>query len=598
LNFCRFAEGPIIAKICYITTISDEVGLWLLNPLTMNRIFTVLILLFLTRTSFAQDIQSAVATRKFHFENNSLVDSTSEQLTPLSYGSIGVYSGSMKYTTEFEGVFYQAFYGANKIFFRKSSDGIAWSAAVTVTDTTLVGYTEYHPNIAVWRSGTEIHVGIAYIDSSQPLEQLRFIKSTDGGNTFGAAVFLSNHTDSNSIMNCGFSSKGDTLLASWTRYDGWAWQYLWESHSLDGGITWSAEQIVYTGWQYTFVGDSDIDDTGNFYAVICADLGWRVELVLVQSTDLGQTWVQTTQPTDLGSPNTSTNAQLLAANGIVFISATHSLSYLDNVNLHRSEDSGQTWSAIAVSDSDSLHVSNIGNGTLQYCHTAIAKGGGDRLYMVWADSRDSNVPDWNLCNYYIYLAWSDDNGLTWSPNYRVSSPSNTAITTNVYCNVTVVPGETGDDVLVSWSKNRDVSLLQVPGCTDNTACNYAIEANTDDGSCLHVGDACDDGNTSTLNDVITEMCECAGIVSGVEEWKSKFAIYPNPANDFVQLSAFSNATIQHLEIRDALGRIALIQSVYQPSVRLNIQSLSAGRYAIVLQTSEKVYIIPLVVTED
>lgn len=564
----------------------------------MKQILTFYCVIFCLISSSAQNIQSAVATRKFQFENNALVDSTSEQLTPLSYGSVGVYSGSMKYTAEFEGVFYQAFYGANKIFFRKSVDGIAWSDAIIVTDTSFTGYSDIYPNIAVWRSGEEIHVGICYIDSSQPLEQLRFVKSTNGGNTFGIPLFISNHTDSQQIMNCGFSSKGDTLLATWTRYNGWGWDSMLESHSLDGGFTWSPQQIAYTGWQYTFVGDSDIDDNGNFYAVICADLGWRVELVMVRSTDLGQTWQQTTPPTDLGSPNTSTNAQVMVEDSVVYIGATHSLSYLDHVNLHRSADFGQTWSTTPVSDSDSLNASNIGNGTLLYCHTAIAKGGGDRLYMVWADSRGNNVPDWNLCNYFIYLSWSDDNGLTWSPNYRVSSSSNYDITTNVYANVSVIPGENSDVVLVSWTKNRDVSIIQVEGCTDSSACNYNIEANIDNGSCLHVGEACDDGNASTLNDIITEMCECAGIVSGVEEWKSKIAIYPNPANDFVQLSALSNDAIQQLEIRDALGRIALIQSVHQSSVRLNIQSLSAGRYAIVLQTSDKVYTIPLVVTGD
>jgi hypothetical protein len=567
----------------------------------------------------------------------------------------------------------------------------------------LTGYTEYHPNIAVWRSGDEIHVGISYIDSSQPLEQLRFVKSTDGGLSFGSPIYLSSHTDSNSIMNCGFSSKGDTLLATWTRYDGWGWLYLWESHSLDGGNSWSAQQTVYTGWQYTFVGDSDIDDVGNFYAVICADLGWRVELVMVQSNDFGQTWVQTTQPTDLGSPNTSTNAQLLVENGIIYISATHSYSYLDNVNLHRSEDSGQSWTTIPVADSDSLHVSNIGNGTIHYCHTAIAKGGGNRLYMVWADSRDNNVYDWTQCNYYVYLSWSDDNGLSWSPNYRVSSASNTTITTNVYCNITVVPGEAGDSVLVSWSKNRDVSLLQVPGCTaieacnfnpeatiedgscelpgspcddgneatlfdvlmadcqcageltgcadfnacnytsgatiddgscqfpgdtcddgdantvndqlqadcscageipqvfgctDNTACNYDMEANSDDGSCLHVGDLCDDGNAGTENDVITSACECVGTAVGVQEWQQYFTYYPNPANDYVNISCLDQNVIERIEIRDMQGRVVLSPTNWAQPAIVDLSILSSGRYTLVVETSRGIYMLPLAVVRN
>jgi hypothetical protein len=669
----------------------------------MKRIITLSFLLFSFVSASAQDLQSAIATRLFHFENNELADSSAEQLTPLNYGSVGVYTGSMKYTMAFEGVYYQAFYGYDKIFFRKSLDGNVWSEAVTVTDTTVTGYTEFHPNISVWRNGDDIHVGISYIDSSQPLEQLRFVKSTDGGQTFQSSVALSNHSDSNSIMNCGFSAKGDTLLATWTRYDGWGWLYLWESHSFDGGLSWSAQQTVYTGWQYTFVGDSDIDDNGDFYAVICADLGWRVELVMVKSTDFGQTWTQTTPATDLGSPNTSTNAQLLVENGIIYISATHSYSYLDNINLHRSEDAGQTWSTIPVSDSDSLHVSNIGNGTIHYCHTAVAKGGGNRLYMVWADSRDNNVVDWTQCNYYVYLSWSDDNGLTWSPNYRVSSASNTIITTNVYCNISVVPGETGDDVLVSWSKNRDVSLLQVPGCTaieacnfnpeatiedgscelpgspcddgnettlfdvlnadclcageltgcadlnacnftigatiddgscnfpgdvcddgdantvndqiqadcscageipqivgctDDTACNYDSDANTDDGSCLHVGDICDDGIASTVNDVISEACECVGTVVGVEEWKQSFTYFPNPATDVISVVSQNGENIEQMEIRDLQGRILMSVNVAASPAVIDISALSAARYMLLVKTVSGTHVMPLVIARN
>ena len=50
----------------------------------------------------------------------------------------------------------------------------------------------------------------------------------------------------------------------------------------------------------------------------------------------------------------------------------------------------------------------------------------------------------------------------------------------------------------------------VEGCTDASACNSAAAANTDDGSCFFVGDACDDGDASTGGDVIGDDCQCAG----------------------------------------------------------------------------------------
>ena len=50
----------------------------------------------------------------------------------------------------------------------------------------------------------------------------------------------------------------------------------------------------------------------------------------------------------------------------------------------------------------------------------------------------------------------------------------------------------------------------VEGCTSESACNYDGAANTDDGSCFFVGDACDDGDASTGGDVIGDDCQCVG----------------------------------------------------------------------------------------
>ncbi len=49
------------------------------------------------------------------------------------------------------------------------------------------------------------------------------------------------------------------------------------------------------------------------------------------------------------------------------------------------------------------------------------------------------------------------------------------------------------------------------GCTDATACEYDPTASIDDGSCATFpGDACDDGNVYTENDLIQADCGCEG----------------------------------------------------------------------------------------
>ena len=50
----------------------------------------------------------------------------------------------------------------------------------------------------------------------------------------------------------------------------------------------------------------------------------------------------------------------------------------------------------------------------------------------------------------------------------------------------------------------------ITGCTNMMACNYSLVANEDDDSCEVPGDACDDGDEATENDVIGDDCECAG----------------------------------------------------------------------------------------
>ena len=59
--------------------------------------------------------------------------------------------------------------------------------------------------------------------------------------------------------------------------------------------------------------------------------------------------------------------------------------------------------------------------------------------------------------------------------------------------------------------SHEFCLPVVPGCTDAGACNFNEEANADDGSCYSTGDACDDGDESTVFDAYTTDCECAGV---------------------------------------------------------------------------------------
>jgi len=79
----------------------------------------------------------------------------------------------------------------------------------------------------------------------------------------------------------------------------------------------------------------------------------------------------------------------------------------------------------------------------------------------------------------------------------------------------IFPGDAcddGDATTINDEIQADCSCagVQVPGCTDLAACNYDANATADDGSCFFPGDACDDGDPTTINDEIQADCSCEG----------------------------------------------------------------------------------------
>lgn len=79
------------------------------------------------------------------------------------------------------------------------------------------------------------------------------------------------------------------------------------------------------------------------------------------------------------------------------------------------------------------------------------------------------------------------------------------------------------DDLEGNSNNTDGLTISFPevasGCTDAEACNYDAEAEANDGSCSYPGDACDDGDSGTMNDMYDANCACEGevIIAGCTE---------------------------------------------------------------------------------
>ena len=110
---------------------------------------------------------------------------------------------------------------------------------------------------------------------------------------------------------------------------------------------------------------------------------------------------------------------------------------------------------------------------------------------------------------------------------------------------------------------------EVVGCMQLEACNWNEMATDPDDSCEFPGDPCDDGDDTTVNDVLTEACDCAGEVDRVDEFTQwGIALFPTPVNDVMHIRfngeasgltalTLTNAAGQTLHTQQLLGNASL-----------------------------------------
>jgi len=126
--------------------------------------------------------------------------------------------------------------------------------------------------------------------------------------------------------------------------------------------------------------------------------------------------------------------------------------------------------------------------------------------------------------------------------------------------------------------------LEVAGCTSPYACNYDESATDDDGSCQVVGDACDDGDETTVNDTIDENCDCAGEVDRVDEFtRWGIELFPTPVQDVMQIrfrGAAGGTTT--LILTNAAGQTIRTEWL-QGDGTVDVSSLADGLYLVTLE---------------
>jgi len=113
---------------------------------------------------------------------------------------------------------------------------------------------------------------------------------------------------------------------------------------------------------------------------------------------------------------------------------------------------------------------------------------------------------------------------------------------------------------------------------------------------LFEGDACDDGNANTINDMISNNCICEGVVS-IEDYSNFYIseIYPQPVKNSININFFSNQNGPlNFTIYAANGEVvynytnAIQTNVGEQTLSLNLEdNLSAGLYLVKLSINKQ-----------
>lgn len=128
----------------------------------------------------------------------------------------------------------------------------------------------------------------------------------------------------------------------------------------------------------------------------------------------------------------------------------------------------------------------------------------------------------------------------------------------------------------------------IAGCSYALACNYNPDTSLDDGSCVFIGDSCDDGDSETENDVIDDECDCMGMpitsVGNLEGYS--VMIYPNPCSDNLSVDfGMLEGLVVRVRIFDLKGRLFFDQS-RSTSLSIRTSEFAKGLYLLSLSTPD------------
>ncbi len=316
-------------------------------------------------------------------------------------------------------VWYENRDGNYEIYYKRSVDaGTTWGSDTRLTNESSPSY---NPSIAV--SGQDIHV--VWEDERDEDIEVYYKCSTDGGATWGPDVHVSTISGPQGVPSV--TAVAGCVHVVWVDFSLLGNSEIWFCRSVDGGATW--ESPVQISNAAGFSSGPSIAAQGSNVHIAWDDsrLGWwNSEIFYRRSTNDGVNWSTENQ---LTNDTTFSNTPSIAVSGNSIHVAWEDMRDGNfEIYYKNSTDNGQTWS------SDMRLTSDGGDSY----HPSMAVSGSN-VHITWQDNRDGNEE--------IYYKVSNDGGLSWDPDTRLTDDQGYSYNASVALS--------GQQVNVVWSDDRD-----------------------------------------------------------------------------------------------------------------------------------------------
>jgi signal peptidase I len=285
--------------------------------------------------------------------------------------------------------------GNYEIYFAKSTDGgNTFGKIVNISNNSGISSI---PSISAYNSS----VCVVWEDNSSGNYEIYFAKSTDGGNTFGKSINLSNNTGRSVLPNIAVSTN-NTLYVSWTDNTNniRGNQNLYFAKSTDGGNTFIIQPVNLVRQEVLDLPTIAASEKTNLYIIWAANFTGNYIIHFIHSSDGGNTF---SDPVNLTSRNgLSSSPQIYPAEKDLYVVWTQERSPNSDVYFTKSTDGGNTFS-------DPVNL--IKNTDRDSFFPYIAASG-NNIYVVWTVASDRN--------HAIFFTKSTDGGYTFSNPVNLS----------------------------------------------------------------------------------------------------------------------------------------------------------------------------------